>query len=321
MLRKVALSVGLFLLAPYVGEFLLGNQPITAFPSMLLLAPMYGAGALLVREVGRRAAAGWPAMVLLAAAYALTEEGVIDQMLFNPGYLGLDSFAEYAPIPGLGLSMTLTQASLALHTVWSICVPIAIVEAFDREEPRPWLGRVGLTVTAAIFVLGSILLTWMQYEQFQFFASPLQLGVMAVAIAGLIAAASYVGRRPVTVDSRVPAPKPWKAAAAAFGLASFYWLVDTTGPAVAGPWVVVGGCVVVAAGCAYVLVRFSRRVGWGRAHRLAVAGGLLLTYVWLGFVNSASLDVSRATALIGNVVFGAGAIVILVLAGQRSRAG
>jgi hypothetical protein len=98
----------LFLLAPYIGEFVLGNQPITAFPTLVLLAPMYGGGALLIREVARRTTGGWPVIIVLAAAYALLEEGPIDQMLFNPAYLGLDSFAEQAPIPGLGISASLT---------------------------------------------------------------------------------------------------------------------------------------------------------------------------------------------------------------------
>ncbi|MGG2460782.1 hypothetical protein ACO0M4_13355 [Streptomyces sp. RGM 3693] len=68
------------MLAPLVGEYLLGNQPITALPAVLMLAPMYGCGALLIRGGARRAGCGWPTMLLLAAAYALLEEGPIDQM-------------------------------------------------------------------------------------------------------------------------------------------------------------------------------------------------------------------------------------------------
>src|SRR3979411_3442090 len=109
--RRWLLALGLFLLAPYIGEFVLGNQPITAFPTLVLLAPMYGGGALLIREVARRTTGGWPVIIMLAAAYALLEEGPIDQMLFNPAYLGLDSFAEQGPIHGLGHLADITQAS------------------------------------------------------------------------------------------------------------------------------------------------------------------------------------------------------------------
>ncbi len=130
------MALGLVLLAPTVGEFLLGNIPISQYASVLVLAPLYGGGALLVRETARRLGRGWPTIVLFAAAYALIEEGPVDQMVFNPGYLGLDSFAGYAEIPGLGISGTLVLWSLALHTVWSICVPIALVEAFDPTPDR-----------------------------------------------------------------------------------------------------------------------------------------------------------------------------------------
>ena len=92
----------LYFLSPLVGEFLLGTQAITQLGGLLILAPLYGGGAVLIREVARRTGRGWPTIVLLAAAYGLLEEGPIDQLLFNPAYLGLSSFAGYAPVPGSG---------------------------------------------------------------------------------------------------------------------------------------------------------------------------------------------------------------------------
>ena len=78
----------MFFLAPFVGEFLLGNLTLADPWLGLLLAPLYGCGALLVRELGRRGAGGWPRMLLLAAAYALIEEGPVDQLLWNDSYAG-----------------------------------------------------------------------------------------------------------------------------------------------------------------------------------------------------------------------------------------
>lgn len=57
--RRLVPGVGLFFLAPLVGEFLLGNQPITALPAVLLYAPMYGGGALLIREFVRPISLDW----------------------------------------------------------------------------------------------------------------------------------------------------------------------------------------------------------------------------------------------------------------------
>jgi len=310
----------LFLLAPFVGEFLLGNQPVTSLPWLLALAPMYGGGALLVRETGRRLGGGWPVLVLLAAAYALVEEGPIDQMLFNPAYLGLSSFADLAPIPGLGISANLVQGSLTLHTVWSICVPIALVEGFDREPDRPWFGRTGLIGTALVFVLGSTALALMQYDRYRFVASPAQFGVVGAAIVLLVATAVVVARRPARgVPAGPPAPSPTRTGIAAFGFASGYWLVDSVLTWLIGPWPLIAVWAASAATAAVLLLRCSHRPGWGRTHRLAVAGGLLTTYIWYGAVHSASLGVPLVLGLAGAVGCGVVAVVLLLAAIRANR--
>jgi hypothetical protein len=66
-------------------EFLLGNLPITLLAGLVLLAPMYGGGALLIREITRRAGRGVPTMLLLGTAYGLLEEGIATQSLSQRG--------------------------------------------------------------------------------------------------------------------------------------------------------------------------------------------------------------------------------------------
>ena len=51
MLRRIAPALGLFFLSPFVAEFLLGNVSIDALPIGLVRSPMYGGGALIIREV------------------------------------------------------------------------------------------------------------------------------------------------------------------------------------------------------------------------------------------------------------------------------
>ncbi len=58
------------------------------------MAPMYGGGAVIIREAARRAGKGWPTIFLLALAYAVIEEGLVCQTLFNPSYFGLDLLRE-----------------------------------------------------------------------------------------------------------------------------------------------------------------------------------------------------------------------------------
>jgi hypothetical protein len=318
--RRWLPAIGLFLLAPLIGEFGLGNQPITDFAALALYAPMYGGGALLIREIARRTGSGWPTIILLAMAYALVEEGLIDQMLFNPGYLGLTSFADWAPIPRLGISADLTYASLSIHTVWSICVPIALVEAFDRRRPRPWLGPVSLTIVAVIFFGGSIGLGVLQYQQFKFIGTVAQFAVTGAVVLLLILVALTVARRRSTKSRPRPAPRPAVVAAWAVALASAYWGMDILVPERAGAWVAVGCWAVLALFAATVLIRCSRRDDWGPAHRVAVAAGALLAYVWVGFVNTPQTAVAHSTDLIGNAVFGTVEIIIIALAVRAARA-
>lgn len=76
-LRCIAPVIGLFFLSPLIGEFLLGNISIDALLSGLFAAPLYGGGALLIREVTRHTKRGWTTMILLGLAYAVVEEGLV----------------------------------------------------------------------------------------------------------------------------------------------------------------------------------------------------------------------------------------------------
>ena len=49
--HRLLLVGALVLLAPLIGEYLFGNIAITELPAILGLAPLYGGGAVLIREV------------------------------------------------------------------------------------------------------------------------------------------------------------------------------------------------------------------------------------------------------------------------------
>jgi hypothetical protein len=312
--HRLLFAAGLFLLAPVIGEFLFGNEPITALPAILLLAPLYGGGALLIREVSRRAGRGWPTMMLLALAYGLFEEGPVDQMLWNPQYGGFDIGLAYSgtDVSWLGTSVQLLQDVVSLHTVWSICVPIALVEALDRDRTKPWLGRVGLTIVAAIFVCGSAFLAFVHIEGDGFVATVSQYAGATVAIVVLVVAAFVVGRHPLPrIDAT--APSPWVVGAVAL-VATSLIMGRQYLPEAVSAWLVVAGWFLLVGGLGALVLRWSRSCEWGERHRLALAGGALLTYVWLGFQQATFLDVARSTALLGDIVFGLGAIALLVVA-------
>ena len=156
--RGVLPAIGLFFLAPFVSEYLLGDFSLTKFGYILILAPFYGGGALLIREVVRRSGKGWPTILMLAFAYGVLEEAFTTQTLFNPNYLKLNMhLLDPAYIPALGIGGWWTVFVLTLHTVWSISTSIALVEACVPERAStPWLGGIGLTVDSVLFALAAV---------------------------------------------------------------------------------------------------------------------------------------------------------------------
>lgn len=314
-LRRIGPVLGLIVLAPFVGEFLLGNLTAGDFALGVLLAPLYGCGALLVRELGRRAA-GWPTMICLAAAYALIEEGPVDQLLWNDAYAGHDYLSGPSFVPALGMSVELTQSILALHTVWSICVPIALVETLvPGRRARPWLGRTGLIVTAAVHALGAVLVFWGNYAEERFLASPAQLAGIGVVIAALVAAGFGLRARALPrLEGRAPPARI--AGAAALAGTSAYWAPLVLVTAEWYEWAGVAVWLVIAVVGGVLVSRWSRRAGWDQRHRFALAAGATLTYVWTAFPLRPEAGGPLGADLVSNAVFGGVAVALLLWAGR-----
>jgi hypothetical protein len=162
-----------------------------------------------------------------------------------------------------------------------------------------------------VFVAGSVFLAASQHGSEHFMASPAQFAEAAVAIVGLGVLAFVVGRNPLPrVD--IAAPRPRAVGWVSFGLCSLYW----GGQSVVSPWIAVAAWFVLVGVAVMLCVRWSRRRGWGPAHRLALAAGALLTYAWVGFTQVLSLGVSFATGLIGSTVLGIGALLLLAAAAR-----
>src|SRR5436305_2034033 len=98
ILRRIAPPFTLFFLSPLVAEFLLGDLNLAQLPALVALAPFYGGGAILIREGLRHTGRSWPSFLFLAFAYALVEEGIADQSLFNPNFLHL-RLLDYGWVP------------------------------------------------------------------------------------------------------------------------------------------------------------------------------------------------------------------------------
>lgn len=311
--RGIWPALGLFFTAPLVAEFLLGNLPIKLLPALIVLAPMYGGGALLIREWVRRTGRGWPSILLLGMAYAIVEEAYATQSLFNPDYLKLHlGLLTPAYIPALGIGGWWTLWMFNVHAVWSIATPIALIEACVPDRARtPWLGRVGLTIAALLVVFGMTSAGVMQHKQDPFLGSHAQFAGAALVIFVLSVLAFRIGfRRNNRVDGRTPSSWIVGGAALLFGSAALFV------PQAWG-W----GAVAELAGLDVVMLlaisAWSKRPGWGLRQELALGAGAALAYGWHAFLQHPAVGQLDASVRVGNAIFLALAIALICFGASR----
>jgi hypothetical protein len=272
--RKTSAVITLFFVTPLVAEYLLGDLPLKLLAALIVLAPAYGGAAVLIRETARRTGRGWPTMLVLGAAYTLIGEGLVTQSLFNHDYLKMHMhLLDHAYIPALGIGGWWTLFMFNLHTFWSMGVSIALVEAlFPADAEMPWLGRVGDSVVAVVFVLGTAANFGIGFNQNQFVASKAQLLSAAVLSVLLIVSAFLIpARRSRRAGGMVPSP--WVTGAVVFVLGMG---VMNTPPK--WGWPAVGALLAIDAVFLVLVTFFSRQTGWGAQHTLSLAAGGALGY-------------------------------------------
>ena len=272
--RKILAVITLFFVAPLVAEYLLGDLPLKLLAALIVLAPAYGGAAVLIRETARRTGRGWPTMLALGATYTVIAEGLVTQSLFNHDYLKMHMHLLYpAYIPALGIGGWWTLFMFNLHTFWSMGVSIALVEAlFPAEAETPWLGRVGDSVVALVFLLGSAASFGIGFKQNQFVASHAQLLSAAVlAVLLMVCAFLIPARRSRVADGRVP--NPWISGAVAFALGMGVMYTPPN-----WGWAAVDALLAIDAVFLVLVTHFSRQARWSALHVLSLAAGGALGY-------------------------------------------
>jgi hypothetical protein len=317
MLRRVAPALLLFVLAPFTGELLEGSTHLSMGPALVVEMLMYGGGAVLIREVTRRLRRGWPTIVLLAGAYGVLEEGLWDKTLFNRDWAHLH-LLDYGYQHWLGTSPVWGIFVLTLHFVWSISVPIALVEALVPARARtPWLGKVGLPVVAVLYLLGSLAVWAGTNSVYPYTDTPAQLIFTLVVAAALVVVGLLVGR-PNTAGKTGRAPNAWLVGLVSFLASAIFMAERKIFPSpVHAPWAVPVLIYLALIALMIVLVTvWSRRAGWSLTHVYALAAGAFVTYTIAGLDD---LNHLSALDLTGQIVVALLAIAFLVVVGLRLR--
>lgn len=314
--RGIWPALALVFTAPLVAEYLLGDLPIKMLPALIVLAPMYGGGALLIREVARRTGRGWPTILVLGMAYAIFEEAFTTQSLFNPNYLRLNlGLLAPAYIPALGIGAWWTLWMLMVHSIWSISTPIALIEACVPDRARtPWLGRAGLVVVGAVFLLGAVGGTAIGIRQDHFMASTAQFVWSAVVIVFLVALAFMI--RPEQRNAASPsAPSAWILGAVSLVLASAAMLVPMN-----WGWGAVAALLALDVSMLITVLIWMRMGTMTLAHQVAMGAGTALAYGWHAFMQHPVVGQVDASLRVGNAIFLAAAIGLIWLGAKRTNA-
>ncbi|MFI6793104.1 hypothetical protein ACIBG4_37830 [Nonomuraea sp. NPDC050383] len=307
-------------LTPVVAELTLGNPPLRQAWLLLLWTPIYGAGTVLIRELVRRTGRGWPAILLLGAAYGIVEEGLALQALTSPTIYGVAGWAPRI----LGLNSAYTELNIPYHAVFSVALPILLVDLIVPElRHRPYLGRTGLVVAGVVFVLGAVLLRWTtSFIDPGYQAPPAALAAFVLVIAVLaVLALRFVPRPPAAAPRTVPTPPvvACLAGVVAFGyLALLFPFGGARHPAFTeGGWVVVPmvAAALLAVVAGVLLRRWTAHGGWGDRHSLALAGGALVAHTVFGVIANGENVTDRVSlAVLGLVMIG-----LLALLARRTR--
>jgi hypothetical protein len=312
--RRALPAIALFVMAPLIAEFVPGNMSISMLGTLAVLAPLYGGGALLIREMVRRSQRGWISIVVLALAYGVLEEGIVMQSLFNLNFLGLNQhLLAPAHLSSLGMGGWWTVYVLTLHTVWSITVPIALTEALAPKRSRePWLNGVGLLVVILSFLADCVLITisTVQRDPVHFVASGRQIGAAILAMAIIVVIAFRMPALKGTGEGRA-APTPMTAGAAAFVAGSLSLLIPPR-------WGWVAVCLYFALDSVVIaiILTWSTVRDWGIGHRLGLSAGAAAAYAAHAFM---AVPVAGNPSRVGNVVFALGLLVVVVVAAVRTR--
>jgi len=181
--------VFLLLLAATLAEFLTGSTKILAIlfnpVGFAILIGLYGGGALLIREAALRWGKRWGAMLLLGGAYAVGEEGFGAKTMVDPtgSSFGVQLFTHWMGINWVPLSLL-----TLFHSVFSICVPILLLELLLPEtRGRRLLGNIGLGVNVVVYAVAVSLTSLLDH-----YVIPLPVDAFLALYAGAFIAAAYL---------------------------------------------------------------------------------------------------------------------------------
>ena len=301
----------LFVLAPMIGELLSGSAPPIEFfnpVGFLLLASLYGSGAIVIRELKIRWKKGFRALLLLGAAYGILEEGLMVKSFFDPNWMDLGILGTFGR--WIEVNWVWTEMLIIYHAAFSITIPIVLVElAYPERKNERWISNRSLKGFVALLVI----VTAIGFFFLTSYVPPLPHFIFAILAMSLLIYGAH--KLPDKKEKAETKKKIGKARSLWItGLASttafflIFWL---------GPYVLSNPIIIMLLGIALVfgMLKFLSRFDWesqeASLNRLAVVAGALSFLIVLAPLQE--LDATRQDNPVGMTIVGLVAVIGLLL--------
>jgi len=316
---RLLLALGLVLLSPLFAESLSGydvstGDPLALLGGLLILGPLYGCPALLIRELARRYDVRWPGILALATAAGLLQAGVIDQSLFSMSYRDIEYWDDMllpTLVEPLGFAPYLAMSFVVGHVVWSFGAPIALTEGLARQRAHtPWLRWPGLLVATVLYLAAAALILSEHLKTEDDHASAAQVAGTLLVVALLVAGAFTLGRRPAPARRERALPPAYVVGLSSLAVALGFNFLPPS-------WAGVAGGIVLLAGGAGLLAYVSRSTRWDGRYVVAVAGGAVIAMAVLAFLVTPLGNVRPLPKYAHNTVFLLGSLALIWWAARR----
>ena len=328
-MQRIGPVVSLLLLAPVISEVLYGGTRVSAILVLIPEIMTWGCGALLIRYWARRWHKGWLSMLLLGLALAVAEECIIQQTSVAP----LVGSAQRAYGRAFGVNWVYLLWALGYESVWVVLIPVQLTELlFPARRAEPWLGRRGMAIAGAVFMLGSALAwySWTQMARAKVFhmtpynhPPPLCILAGLAVIVLLVVAARAIPATRTREAHRLSrsAPSPWLVGIIVCLLgspwAAFVMLGFGAFPSIPFGWALTAGLAWTV--LTFVLIeRWSSSRDWDDERRYALAFGGVAACMLGGFVV---FEIGGATRVdwIGKTLLNLAALAWLAAFGRKLR--
>jgi hypothetical protein len=290
--------VCLFLLTPGLVEYLSGSSsfvflvvsPAWFFLALGINAAMYTSGALLIREALIRWRKGWPTVFALGAAYALMEEGIADQTIFNPHTSPIGADGTYGHFAGV--NWLWFPDIFLIHILMSLFVPLLLLGyALPETRGRSLLTDRQVGLVALLIAADTAFLTVLVVAKTGYWYGLPMLAVTVASIVGLCLLGWKLPR-----ELSVHRPGPPTASRLQFFLVGSLIYPAIVVEALAGAgrgFSPVGTFVVIVLTLAVALLWALRRVGTEGNERQVVAfsAGLLVLGIAVGLIGSFPIEI------------------------------